>query len=69
MSSQSALVRMAINRLRNRGAANPPCAGQAVAEYVFAHCEEFTPAEVRGYLKNLDGAMRELREELRAIES
>ena len=38
--------------------------GNAVARYLVDNCEEYTPAEVRGWLKNLDGVMRELREEL-----
>jgi hypothetical protein len=68
-ASQSQAVRNAIQVTAGRGAATPPGSGKVIADYLLAHCEEFSPSEVRGYLKNLNLAMRELREELRAIES
>jgi hypothetical protein len=62
------MVRNAIQVTAGRGTPVTGC-GNAIARYLLDNCEEFTPAEVRGWLKNLDGAMRELRAELRAIES
>jgi hypothetical protein len=62
------LVRNAIQRMAGRGEPVTGC-GNTIARYLIDHCEEYTPAEVRGWLKNLDSCMRELREELRSIES
>jgi hypothetical protein len=67
-ASQAQAIRNAIQVAASRGKPVTGC-GNAIANYLVANLEEYTPAEVRGWLKNLDGVMRELREELRAIES
>jgi hypothetical protein len=67
--AQKEHVVAAISRLTERGAASPYGSGRLIATYLMANCEEFTTSEVRGYLKNLEGAIREFREELRGIES
>lgn len=58
----------AVERLAQRGAATPPGAGKQVADYIRAHAQRWDRAELRDLLKNLDGAIRELREELRSPE-
>jgi hypothetical protein len=68
-TTQGDLVRRAIGRVAQRGSLSSPSSGGTIAFYLLESCELFTPGEVRGYLKNLEGAIRELREELRVIES
>jgi hypothetical protein len=69
LPTQADLVRRAIEVVAQRGSASSPGSGGTIAFYLMESCELFTPGEVRGYLKNLEGAIRELKEELRAIES
>jgi hypothetical protein len=63
-------VRRAIAVLENRGSANPPGSGKGIAEYLNAHVEDFGDiSEVRHWIRNIEQAIREFREELRGIES
>jgi hypothetical protein len=63
-------VRRAIDVLANHGSANAPGSGKAIADYLKAHIEDYGDiGEVRRWLKNIDGALRSFREELRAIQS
>jgi hypothetical protein len=59
--SQKELVQAAIAEIAMRGASTPPGSGGAVAAYLNAHCEQFTVAEVRHLLGNLQRTLDDLR--------
>jgi hypothetical protein len=70
LARRAVYVRRAIAVLANHGSANPPGSGKLIADYLNAHLEDAGDiGEVRRWLKNIDGALRSFREELRAIQS